>query len=236
MRPSVSVCLATYNGEKYIAEQIESILAQLGSDDELIVSDDGSTDNTTEIISAIKDSRIKFINNLREHGYTPNFENALQHSTKEVIFLSDQDDIWEKDKLTECLNYLETYDFIVHDATIVDSSKNVIGTSFFKERKSHRSWLGNLLKFGYLGCCMAFRRRILERALPFPSNRRLCTHDNWLFLIAKTFYKVGYIDKPLIKYRRHGKNTSTGGFQRKIDLVFMLNYRKYLLFNLLKRK
>lgn len=236
MRQSVSVCLATYNGEKYVAEQIESILVQLRSEDELIVSDDGSTDNTKKIISGIKDDRIKFINNSGEHGYTPNFENALLHSTKEVIFLSDQDDIWERDKLLKCLNSLEKYDFVVHNATIVDSSKNEIGASFFRERKSHRSWLGNLLKFSYLGCCMAFRRQILDRALPFPLNHRFCTHDNWLFLIAKTFYNVGYIDTPLIKYRRHGNNTSTGGLKRKIDPVFMVKYRIYLLFNLLKRK
>ena len=108
----ISVCMATYNGERYIKRQIDSILYQLGEDDELIISDDGSTDRTLEIIKKYNDSRIKIyehikkaelskVKKLRNFYYaTSNFENALIHSRGEYIFLADQDDIWESEKVT----------------------------------------------------------------------------------------------------------------------------------------
>ena len=95
----ISVCIATYNGERYIREQLDSILSQLSLDDEVIISDDGSKDSTIEIISSYLDSRIKVFKNNGKHGYVGNFENALNHSSGDFIFLSDQDDIWELQKI-----------------------------------------------------------------------------------------------------------------------------------------
>lgn len=94
----ISVCMATYNGEEYIKEQLESILCQLGEMDEIIISDDGSTDNTLNIIESYNDSRIKIHINTGKHGFVYNFENALQKAKGEYIFLSDQDDIWLPEK------------------------------------------------------------------------------------------------------------------------------------------
>ncbi|MDE5758415.1 MAG: glycosyltransferase, partial [Allobaculum sp.] len=90
----ISVCIATYNGERYIETQIRSILDQLNEDDEIIISDDSSTDRTLDIIRSLNDSRIKLFAGNKFHSRTFNFENALKQATGDFIFLSDQDDIW----------------------------------------------------------------------------------------------------------------------------------------------
>ena len=90
----ISVCIATYNGAKYIEEQVQSILYQLSEKDEIINSDDGSKDNTLAIIKSLNDARIKVIHNTLKHGLVSNFENAIKHADGDYIFLSDQDDIW----------------------------------------------------------------------------------------------------------------------------------------------
>ena len=104
----ITVCLAAYNGEKYIEEQINSILCQLSLNDELLISDDGSTDKTIKIISDLNDPRIKlFKNNFK--SVQKNFEFLLQNSIGEIIFLSDQDDIWEKNKISEFSQVLRSF-------------------------------------------------------------------------------------------------------------------------------
>lgn len=236
MRPSISVCIATYNGEKYLSQQLDSIILQLQENDEIIISDDGSIDNTKKIAQSFRDRRIKIFDNDGPHGYTSNFQNALNHCTNEIIFLSDQDDIWLENKVTTCLEYLRNYDFIVHDAITVDTELKVISESFFRTRKICKTLLGNILKFSFLGCCMAFRKKVLATALPFPSDNKLATHDNWLFLISSAFFTYKIVQEPLILYRRHGNNTSTGGNKKKLNLSFMIRYRIYLIHNLLKRK
>ena len=122
MRPKVSVAMATYNGEKYIKEQIQSILDNLMQDDELIISDDGSNDKTLDIISAFNDDRIKVINGPK-NGIKQNFSNAIEKTTGDIIFLSDQDDIWMKDKVKKVLEQFEKKSdvtLIVHNAKIVN--------------------------------------------------------------------------------------------------------------------
>lgn len=183
----ISVCIATYNGALYIKEQLNSILPQLSDNDEIIISDDHSTDDTLQIIRSINDKRIKIFINQGEKGYTPNFENALQKALGEYIFLCDQDDIWMENKVSYCINELQSYDFIVSDAVIINSDGQATKDSFYKERIVYKSLIGNIYKFGYLGCCMAFKRNILEKVLPFPHNHQYCTHDNWIFSSLKAF-------------------------------------------------
>lgn len=231
----ISVCIATYNGERFIKEQLDSILQQLGTDDEIVISDDGSSDRTLEVIKSLGSPLIKVVVNNGEHGYTPNFENAIKHSKGDIIFLSDQDDIWMPDKVKTCMTRLKDVDFVVSDAMLVDGEGKKIGTSFCALRGSKFGFLNNIIRFSYLGCCFAFRRNVLCKALPFPSNHTLCTHDNWLALVAMAFYKSSFISKPLIKYRRYDGNTSTGAGKSSKSYAFMLHYRLYLLFNLLKR-
>ena len=123
----ISVCIATHNGEQYIKEQLDSILCQLLSEDEVVISDDGSTDSTLEIIKGYNDPRIKIFNfkqpskTSHTHIYASrNFENALKHAKGEYIFLSDQDDIWMPSKVAVCLGALKQNDMIVHNMEIVN--------------------------------------------------------------------------------------------------------------------
>ena len=103
----ISVGLASYNGERYIREQVDSIIAQLDSIDELVISDDGSTDGTLDILASYNDPRIHVYHNEENHGVNGNFENALKHSQGDYIFLSDQDDVWLPGKVEACLKALE---------------------------------------------------------------------------------------------------------------------------------
>lgn len=230
----VSVCIATYNGERYIREQILSILPQLSDDDEIVVSDDGSLDNTLAILESIDDSRIKIIKKYGEHGYTSNFENALKHSKGDVIFLCDQDDIWIENKVEIMLEHLKFADMVISDAIVVNEKLKVLHNSFWKLVSPYRSAMGNWFRFSYLGCCMCFKRIVLIRALPFPYKHKYATHDNWLCLVALFYFKVYYENQPLILYRRHTGSISTGGLEKsKTSFFFKIAYRLYLLWNLL---
>jgi len=229
----ISVCIATYNGEKYIHYQLESILMQLNKDDEVIISDDHSNDNTILEINKFKDSRIKIFYNSSEKGYTSNFENALKNAYGDIIFLSDQDDLWLPNKVKSTIRILKNNDFVVTDCKLIDENENVIAQSFYENRNNKKSLIGNLLKFGYLGCCFAFRKEILQKALPFPPIHKYCTHDNWLMLVAISYYRYCISDKKMILYRRHENNASDGGFGSNKTLIFKFKYRIYLLHHIL---
>lgn len=231
----ISVCIATYNGEKYIHEQIASILQQIGDVDEIVVSDDGSTDKTLDVVRSFDAQNIHIYINKGDHGYTPNFENALRNAHGDYIFLSDQDDIWMPDKVEACMKYLKVNDFVVSDALIVDGDNKPLFDSFCEQRKSKFGFLNTLIRFSYLGCCFAFRRKVLSKALPFPKNHILCTHDNWLALVSTAFYKSAFIPLPLIRYRRYGGNASSGAKNANKSILFMIHYRLYLLFHLIGR-
>ena len=112
----ISVCIATYNGERYIGEQIKSILNQLNSSDEIIVSDDGSKDKTIDVVKSFDDKRIRIIDGPRKGSPISNFENALKAAKGEYIFTADQDDVWTDDKVRTCMRYLQSYDCVVSDA------------------------------------------------------------------------------------------------------------------------
>ncbi len=234
-KQTISVCIATFNGSHYLKPQLDSILSQLSIDDEIIISDDGSSDDTLEIISSYHDKRIKVFSNTGEHGYTRNFENALKHAINDIIFLADQDDIWERNKVSRCVEALRNYDMVVHDAYIINADGVIIANSYYSERNVFFSLIGNIVKFGYLGCCLAFKRTILTKALPLPKNQKLASHDNWLFLIGQTFFKTYILKDKLIRYRRHGNNASSGGAKSNTSVSFKIKYRIYLMGNLIKR-
>lgn len=230
----ISVCIATYNGEKYIREQLLSILEQLDTEDEIIISDDHSTDGTLGVIEQLSDSRISVFFNA-EKGYTSNFENALQQANGDIIFLSDQDDIWDPKKVSVCLEALQSSTLVVSDCKVINNKKEILSHSYFGLRGVKKTSWGNLIKFSYLGCCLAFRSELLKKALPFPSNRQLCTHDNWLFLVGSFLFKHKVLDDTLIYYRRHDTNVSSGGLISATSRWFKLKYRIYLCFFLIKR-
>ena len=155
----ISVALAAYNGEKYIGEQIESILPQLGRDDEIVVSDDnpaGKTRAAVEFYSAY-DGRVRYVEGTGE-GVCRNFENAILNCSGDVIFLCDQDDVWLPNKVERVMKAIENgADVVLHDAMMTDGELNVTDESFFSLNGSKRGFVRNFLKNSYMGCCMAFR-------------------------------------------------------------------------------
>lgn len=207
----ISVCLATYNGDRFVRKQISSILDQLGPTDELIVSDDNSTDTTVDVVMDIQDDRIRLIHNTIRRGLVGNFENALNQAKGTYIFLSDQDDIWLPGKITHCIGLLAKYDLILSDCIVVDQFNSVIWPSFFEHRGSKPGFLKNIYKNSYMGCCMAFRREILEYVLPFPNT--IHVHDWWIGLMVEVYGKPYFTNKPLIKYVKHGGNATPTGEQ-----------------------
>lgn len=230
----ISVCMATYNGEKYIKDQLISILNQLSEEDEIIISDDGSKDSTVEVIESLNDSRIKFYVNQGTHGFTHNFENALVHANGDYIFLADQDDIWLENKVAVTMKALENCDFTISDCITVNKNMEITQKSRFKAFQIKPGFIQHMIKSRYLGCCMAFKRNILEASLPFPKNDFLVEHDIWVAAVAFLYFKVSLIDQPLIYYRRHDKNVSDGGFTNGYSTRIKMQKRVYRLYKLIQ--
>lgn len=207
MRPKVSVAMATYNGEKYIKEQIKTILDCLEENDELVISDDGSTDNTLGIINSFNDDRIVLIEGPKK-GIKQNFANAIKNTSGEYIFLSDQDDIWEKDKVTEVIKCFEKENctLVVHDAEVVDENLNMVISSYYSYRNSGKGIIKNIYKNTYIGCCMAFLSKAKKYVLPIPNDIEM--HDQWIGILNDKYGKTYFSTKKLIKYRRHSLNNS----------------------------
>lgn len=231
----ISVCMASYNGEKYIAEQIRSILKQLGETDELIISDDGSTDHTLDVIKAINDPRICLIKNQLEHGYTKNFENALNHSKGDIIFISDQDDVWMDNKVEVMCNALKEHKLAIHDATMTDENLRVTAPSHFQKYNIKPGFLRTLIYTRYTGACMAMRRDFLEKALPFPDNQTLCPYDYWFAYLGEYYHDVIVLQEPLIYYRRHEGTALHAGEYSTRSLSVKINTRLYCLKEMWKR-
>lgn len=206
---TVSVAMASYNGNDFIREQLDSVLSQLGTADELVVSDDGSTDGTREILSeyAQKDARVKVIDGPQK-GVIRNFEKAVTACTGDVIFLCDQDDVWDDDKYAAVTAAFDddTVMLVMHDARLVDKEKNVVGDSFFATRNTKTGFLKNLWKNSYIGCCMAFSKHLKPYILPFPDA--IPMHDQWIGMTAQRHGKVVLLHRPLLSYRRHGDNAT----------------------------
>ena len=231
---NVSVCMATYNGQQYIEDQLQSILTQINQDDELVIANDASTDNTLTVIKEFQDSRIKLIENKINLGVVKTFERAINNATGDIIFLSDQDDVWLPNKVEKILEVFQKYPditLVLSDAQIIDSEGQVTANSFFKIRgKFVANPLSNILKNKYHGCTLAFRKEIVEVFLPFPANTPM--HDMWIGIVNSIYGKVFYIDEPLIQHRRHDNNTSRGHLGNA-GIVQMIKWRLTLVKNII---
>lgn len=205
----ISVALAAYKGEQYIAEQIESILCQIGDDDEIIVSDDYPEGKTRDIVLnlASKDKRIRYIEG-EGKGVVKNFENALRNCKGDVIFLCDQDDVWLPGKVESIMNEIRNgASLVLHDASVTDADLNITDESYFSSHGSNASLIGNMIKNSFVGCCMAFTKELMLETLPFP--KKLPMHDWWIALVAlKKSRKTVLLRKPFILWRRHGDNVT----------------------------
>ena len=213
----ISVCMATYNGAKYIKRQLESILIQLKKDDEVIIYDDCSQDETCSIIKKIADDRIKLYVNNQNLGVNKTFEKALCRAKGEIIFLSDQDDVWEKNKVEYIRNYFfhnQDVDLIQHNAIVVDDKFNIINKSFYDWRGhvGPEAWR-NFVRDTHLGCCMALKKKVLQDSMPITS---VPYHDRWIGIIsALNGYRCKFIPETLGYYVRHDGTVTDPMFNRR---------------------
>lgn len=232
----VSVAMAVYNGAKYLREQIDSILCQLSEDDELIVSFDESTDRSKEILDNYMriDKRVKVFKNPYNPGVVKNFQNALEHTTGDIIFFSDQDDVWLPGKVETVLKEFEDpYVAVVfHDSYPTDGKLNILAESTFKGRGGAReSVLGNLFRLSYIGCCMAFRAEYKPVIIPIPTIQR--SHDWWTgCLLGTGKTKMKAIRKPLIYHRIHGDNVTP---MKRPPLSYQIQVRWIIVKNIVLR-
>ncbi len=227
--------MATRNGEKYIHEQLTSILKQLERDDEVIISDDSSTDSTVAIIKGFRDQRVRIYENNTFFNPIFNFENALKKVTGDIIILSDQDDIWLDNKVplirSRLENKLGLIYTVVLDGFYINENGDTIRESIFERYNSGKGLLKNIYDNTYMGCCLAFTMDLLKVALPFPKS--IAMHDMWLGLLSELFGEVEFIKEETIKYRRHSSNITV--FKRKFDIFTQIKWRYFLVYNLIKR-
>jgi glycosyltransferase involved in cell wall biosynthesis len=226
----ISVCMAVFNGELYLAEQLRSIIVQLSAEDEVIIVNDCSRDASEEVIKRVGDSRIVVLQNESNIGPTASFERAIAVARGRYIFLSDQDDIWKPEKVATIKRVFDSTDslVVVSDARIVDADRKVLLESMFLLRRSGPGFWRNLYKNGFVGCCMAIRSDAKSFFLPFPKGM----HDEWIGLCSSVAGRVTFINERLIDYRRHGKNVTQMGHG---SLVSMVRKRLKFAFNIFRR-
>ena len=223
---SVSVCIATYNGEKYIHRQLTSILDQLNDDDEVIVVDDCSTDRTVATITQIGDRRIGIHGNERNRGEVFSFGRALTLAKNDFLFLSDQDDIWVPGRVQ------------LMQQRLVESGAGVVTSNFrwitaaeepldvpfdgvaARDSKRHLANIVDIFagKTNYFGCAMALRREFLPMVVPIPSFVE--SHDLWIALASNLAGSNVHLDESTLLKRKHDKNVtstvSTRSLYRKL--------------------
>lgn len=235
--PTLSVCMATYNGIRYIRRQLDTIMPQLAPDDELVISDDSSSDGTAEFLAscANSDRRIRLFLNRNFRNPACNFEFALGQVRGDVIVLADQDDIWLPDKLdivreAFLKETMRPY-LIVMDAVVVDDEEEMLYPSVFEKLKAGPGFWKNLYDNRYLGCSMAFSRDLLARALPFP--QRIAMHDMWLGQLCECIGTTVFMPVVTMKYRRH--DASLTDFKVKFQPLLQIERRLVLFWNLIFR-
>jgi glycosyltransferase involved in cell wall biosynthesis len=228
---SISVCMATYNGARYVGRQIASILPQLAAADELIVCDDGSADETVEIVRGFGDPRIRLEVNPRRLGHVANFARCLALSRNEYVFLSDQDDVWLPHKVERLVQIFEadpSVTLVISAAQLIDEAGAVLDPHWHglgAERKGRLAALYRLVARGWFyGCACAFRRETLGYVLPFPPDT--FAHDIYIGLAHALRGNIYWLDEPLIQYRWHAHNLTPRG---KTSFAQKLKRRRVLL-------
>ncbi|WP_246657710.1 glycosyltransferase [Arthrobacter yangruifuii] len=220
-RGRVSVCMAAYNGAAHIEEQIASILPQLTSGDELVIVDDASTDDTTKIVEALEDPRIRLIRSAVNRGYVKTFEAALSASTGEYVFLSDQDDVWIPGRVDAMVAELQEHEVVASNFGYFGQAPRKIGSLRLRGSDSHRR-LANLLALWigvrpYYGCAMAFRGTVRDVILPFPGFL-VETHDQWIALVGNLRGSMAHLEANTLNRRLH-ENNATPKKARSLRLI-----------------
>ena len=209
-RPSISVCMATYNGARFLGEQVASVLPQLRANDELIVADDASQDETVAILESVRDERVRILRQPRNAGVLKTFESALRQAMGEIVFLCDQDDIWREDKVASVLGAFENSPettLVLTNGELMDTRGRLLGQMLHSGAPLPLGATANFIRNRYQGSTMAFRREILDAALPFPEH--IPMHDSWIGLVNALVGKAAYLPQSLVYYRRHENNATS---------------------------
>ena len=204
----ISIVMTVYNGEKYLKEQIDSFLNQTLLPDEIIIADDCSSDKTIEIIEKYEKKypdKIRIFKNKYNLGFTKNFEKAISRSSGDVIFLSDQDDVWYKNKIQTIIKKFDTnprVDLIIHDADLVNED---LKTTNYSALSQVISGFNDTNVF-ITGALTSFKKDLLNYILPFPKN--LIGHDGFIHFVSKNLNTRMVTNDKLQMIRRHANNTS----------------------------
>lgn len=207
--PVVSIALATYNGERYLRELLDSLLRQTLQDFEIVITDDASTDHTATIAAeyAERDSRIRFSVNPARFGFVKNFERAIMRCDGEFVALCDQDDVWLPEKLERLSAACRETLLVASDAEVVDenlASKGYSLADIYNQKSRSYSFQSVLHDNRFTGCTMMMNGQLLNRAIPFPHNVQ---HDRWLALVALDAGSFRFLPEVLTLYRQHSANT-----------------------------
>lgn len=223
----VSVCMAAYRGAAYVEEQVASILDQIGDDDELVVVDDASPDDTADIVAAMLDPRIRLARNRSNRGYVRTFERALGLARGDFLFLADQDDVWLPGRLDAMLSALMTHAVVSTSVAVLDEPAEP-PRFLLRSRDSFR-YLANVVGVmvgyrPYTGGAMAMRRDILGSVLPIPGFVYE-SHDLWLALVANTHRQNVHLEAPSVARRLHDANQTPLGW-RSLRIILRARWMK----------
>lgn len=226
----VSVALAVYNGEKYLAEQVESILSQTYSDIELVMTDDNSTDGSWKLMTQLsaKDRRIRIYHNEKNLGFQHNFQYAISLCKGDFVALSDQDDVWMPNHLELLLKNIGDKPLACGNNVFIDEEGKSLGISLKWQEsldwipedsmKMFRSIM--LFRNPFQGATMLLRRNFLDIAMPILDSAPY--HDTWLASMACFCGGISYVDEPLLKYRRTANSVTGLRVKRKSKLYKLL--------------
>lgn len=207
--------MASYNGAAFIAEQVESILAQLGPQDELVIVDDASTDGTRDVVRSFADPRIRLIEAAVNQGYVRSFEQACQASSGASVLLADQDDVWTERRLELMLTALERHQVVASNFDVLGGGPRPAIRRLRSSDTNRRAanLLGILVGYrAYYGCGMAFRREVMDMFAPVPPYLRE-SHDLWLAVCGNVLGSIRHLDESTLLRRIHGKNATPQGWR-----------------------
>ena len=218
----IAVLMATFNGESYLPEQIDSILCQSNKDWELFIHDDGSTDKTLEIIKKyekIYPDKIHILNAPSNGGAKDNFFYLMRVVDAQFLMFCDQDDVWRSDKIEKTLHKMEEMEaiygndkclLVFSDLAVVDKDMNIISKSMNNYQKlspKKNKFKDLMIQNVITGCTMMINRETKAKALLFTDSGKIIMHDWWCALVTAQFGYIGYIDESLLYYRQHGDNS-----------------------------
>lgn len=215
-RPRVSVCMATFNGDRYVMEQLSSIIAQVGPSDEIVIVDDASTDETAALLRTVDDPRVRVVESPQNRGYVRTFEDALRHATGRFLILADQDDVWVPGRLVAMVDGLADAEVVATNLATLDGPDRILGPYGQRDWRlrpadSQRNGRNTAAILAgnrpYYGCAMGVRREALDRILPFPEFL-VESHDLWIALYGNVARSIVHLDIRSVRRRFHGDNAS----------------------------